>query len=179
MDNLIATTPCAGLLPITVGALILTEVEAGVITSVAPHAGQDKPVSAALKSAIGIALPAANRTTSKGSARAMWFGNSVAFVMGVAVPDVSGAALTDQSDAWAIVQLDGAGAEDVLTRLVPVDLRAAHFKKGHTARTMLAHMTASVTRTGAQTFEIMVMRSMAKTLVHDLSVAMTGVSARG
>lgn len=179
MVNLVAQTPCAGLLPRAIGGLTLTEVEAGVITSVAPLAGQAKPVSQAVKAAIGIALPGANRTTAKGGVRALWFGNGVAFVMGAALPAIAGAALSDQSDAWAIVQLDGQGAEDVLARLVPVDLRAATFKKGHTARTMLAHMTVSVTRTGAQTFQIMAMRSMANTLVHDLETAMTGVAARG
>lgn len=179
MVNLVATSPCAGLLPISIGGLTLSEVEAGPITSIAPFAGQAKAVSDAVKSATGIALPAANRMTSKGGARALWFGNGVALVMGADLPAIKGAAVSDQSDAWAVVQLDGQGAEDVLARLVPVDLRAAHFKKGHTARTMLAHLTVSVTRTGANEFQIMAMRSMAKTLVHDLETAMTGVAARG
>ena len=77
------------------------------------------------------------------------------------------------------VQLRGARAVDVLARLVPVDLRAAQFKRGHTVRTDLMHMTASITATGANTFLILVFRSMAQTLVHDLKTAMEGVASRG
>jgi len=39
-------------------------------------------------------------------------------------------------------------------------------------------MMASVTKTGADSFQIMVFRSMAKTLVHDLTTAMGNVNAR-
>ena len=89
-----------------------------------------------------------------------------------------GAAVTDQSDAWAVVALEGDAAEAVLARLVPVDLRVAVFAVGHVAKTMLAHLSVTITRTGQATFEIMVMRSMAKTLVHDLEVAARGLSLR-
>jgi sarcosine oxidase subunit gamma len=59
------------------------------------------------------------------------------------------------------------------------DLRAATFEPGHTAKTLLGHMTASVTRTGANAFEIMVFRSMAETLVEELTRAANAVAARG
>ena len=72
----------------------------------------------------------------------------------------------------------GTSAEDVLARLVPVDLRAGVFKKNHVAKTMLGHMAVTITRTDTATFEIMVMRAMARTLVHDLDIAMRGVAAR-
>ena len=84
----------------------------------------------------------------------------------------------DHSDAWAIVRLDGADAAAVLSRLTPIDLRATSFKKGHTARTLIGHMTGGVTRLGAQSFEVMVMRSMAATLVHDLVQAAENMDAR-
>jgi sarcosine oxidase subunit gamma len=60
-----------------------------------------------------------------------------------------------------------------------VDLRPQVFKRGHTLRTELKHMMASITRIGAQSFQIMVFRSMARTLVHDLKTAMEAVAARG
>ena len=88
-------------------------------------------------------------------------------------------AITDQSDAWAFMRLTGAGAEDVLARLVPVDLRLAVFMPGQTVRTELMHMMASITRSGDDSFDIMVMRSFAKTAVHDLHEAMKSVAARG
>ncbi len=181
MDKLKARTPCDGLLPLTIGSVTLSEEDAGAIHSVSPYKGQQKAVSDAMKTAHGMTYPAANRATGKAGARAIWFGYAHAMLMGPD-PDASlsqHAATVDQSDAWAVVRLAGAGAEDVLARLVPIDLRGAHFKRGHTARTLLFHMTASVTRVGENAFQIMVFRSMAESLVHDLKRAMEGVAARG
>ena len=48
-------------------------------------------------------------------------------------------------DGWACVRLDGSAAEDVLARLVPVDLRGSVFKRGHTAR---AQLKAIFSKTG-------------------------------
>ena len=181
MGDLIAKSPCAGLAPLTVGPFTLSEVDAGVMTSLAPNRGQEKAVSAALKDAHGMALPGPGRTTGKQGARAIWFARGHVMLMGPA-PDpalTAHAALTDQSDAWAVVRLEGPGVEDVLARLAPVDLRPRTFKRGHTLRTDILHMTGSITRVGDRALQIMVFRSMAQTLVHDLKTAMEGVAARG
>ncbi len=181
MGELIAKTPCEGLLPLNVGAISLHEVDAGAIYSVTPFKGHREALSQVLKSAHGMTCPAANRATGKAGARAIWFGHSAIMLVGP-TPDASlfeHAAIVDQSDAWAVVRLEGAGAEDVLARLVPVDLRPAHFKRGHTARSLLFHMTASITPVGDTAFQIMVFRSMVGSLVHDLKRAMEGVAARG
>lgn len=178
MVNLIARTPCAGLLPFTVAGATLTEVLPEAITFVAPFAGQDKAVSEALKSALGVGFPAPNRTSARAGARAVWIGPGQALILGPAIT-LAGAAIVDQSDAFACMALDGSAARDVLARLVPVDLRDGKFRRGHTARTLLNHMTCSLTRTGALRWEIMVFRSMAATAVHEVSEAMRGVAARG
>lgn len=176
--TLTATSPCAGLLPRTVGTCTLTETDLGLLTSVAPYKGN--AISEALKAAHGMAFPAPNRTTGKDGARAIWFGRELALLAGPA-PDATlanHAALSGQSDAWACVTLSGDDARAVLARLVPVDLSPASFKQGHTARTQLGHMTASITRTGNDSFLILVFRSMAATLVHDLVTAMESLAVR-
>ncbi|MCE8009370.1 sarcosine oxidase subunit gamma [Aestuariivita sp.] len=181
MVDLIAKSPCDGLLPKTMDGISLTEVEMTSITSVAPFKGREGALSEALKTAHGMAFPAPNRATGKEGARAVWFSRGQAVLIGPE-PDVAlgrFAALTDQSDAWSVVRLDGEGVEEVLARLVPIDLRPQSFKRGHTARTQLMHMTASITRVGERAFQIMVFRSMSATLVHDLETAMEGVAARG
>ena len=181
MAELLAKSPCEGLLPLTIGALALTEETPGAMTSLALRKGGEKPLSEALKAAHGMGFPAPNRATGKADGRAIWFGRGQAMLLGP-VPDPAlgaHAALTDQSDAWAIARLEGEGAADVLARLVPLDLRNTQFKRGHTARTELMHMMASVTRVGDKAFVIMVFRSMAATLVHDLKTAMEAVAARG
>ena len=75
--------------------------------------------------------------------------------------------------------LSGAASVDVLARLVPVDLRRTAFPQGHTCRTLVNHMTASVTRQDEDAFLILVFRSMAQTLVEELHEAMEAVALRG
>ncbi len=181
VDNLTAKSPFDGVLPVKIGSLTITEEEADVIHSVSPFKGQQKAVSELMSSAHGMGFPAPNRATGKAGARAVWFGPSQAMLIGTkpdaGLSDI--AAVVDQSDAWAVARLEGDGVEDALARLVPVDLRRQVFKRGHTARTLLFHMNASITRVGENAFQIMVFRSMAQTLVHDLKRAMEGVAARG
>lgn len=178
MAELLAKTPLDDMAPLTIGACTVTEVDLGTLTSIAPFAGAK--VAEAFKKAHGMAWPAPNRATGKDGARALWFGRDMALLVGPA-PDSSltkHAALTDQSDAWTAVTVAGSDAEDVLARLVPLDLSPAQFKRGHTARTQIQHMTGSITRTGADTFLLMVFRSMAGTLLHDLERAMASVASR-
>jgi sarcosine oxidase subunit gamma len=155
----------------------LSEVLPEAITSVAPYEGQGAAVSAALEKAARAAFPVPGRWTG-GETRIVWTGPDQAMVLGPRVAP-AGAAVTDQSDAWAVMRLEGQGAEAVLARLVPVDVRRVHFPPGHAARTMLHHMTCTLMRTGEHAFDIMVFRSMAATAVHHLEVAMKSVAAQG
>jgi len=175
-----ARSPLQGLVPLTVGHVTLSEAEPGRLTTLAPYRGRGKALSQALKAAHGMAAPAPNRATGRARARTIWFGREVILLAGPA-PDASLAglaALTDQSDAWACAVLEGRDAEAVLARLTPIDLRPGVFKRGHTARTDLQHMMASITRVGENAFLIMVFRAFGRTLVHDLRAAMEAVAAR-
>ncbi len=173
MVKLIALTPGKGLLPISEGGVAVTEMVLDRLVSVAPFAGKQKATSEALKAQCGGGLPAVNRRRGA----VTWFGHGIWMVAGDAALDGL-AAVTDQSDAWAVVSISGAGVEDVLARLVPVDLRLPVFKTNHVAKTMLGHMSVTITRTGPTEFEIMAMRSMATTMIHELQVAMRGVASR-
>ncbi len=176
MAKLIAKTPCGDTLPKTIGNVTLSEVLIDHMWSVAPYKRREKAVATAL----GATLPKPNRFTTKGDMRLIWAGQGVTLVIADRLPDMTDlAAVSDQSDAWAVVAVEGEDAAEVLARLVPIDLRRATFKTGHTARTMLGHMTATITRTGANRLEVMVMRSMAGTLVHDLTRAATLFAGRG
>ena len=180
MVDLIASRAAAGLVPVRTGALSLTGPELGALTSVSPRRGAEFALKDALQHAHGLGWPAPNRSTGNHGARLVWFGHAHALLIGPQpAPQLADhAALTDQSDAWVALQLAGAGGEDVLARLVPVDLRAAPFPPGHTARTLLGHANVSITRTGENCFLILGFRSMAKTLVHELEIAMAAVTAR-
>ena len=168
----------AGRAALTLAGVTLAEADLGQITSVAPFMGQDKALAKALK-VLGLSFPAPNQVSSKGGARLVWTGRDQAFLIGAAPQGLDGlAALTDQSDGWAALRLDGPGAGDVLARLYPLDLRAAAFPVGRVARAPLNHMSSILMRSGAQSFEMLVFRSMARTAWHEAEAAMRALAAR-
>lgn len=178
MPSLIETTPCEGLLPVSAGGVTLTEAGPARITSVAPLRGKARAVATALRK-LGLGWPEPGRSVRSDGAACLWTGRDQAFLIGASPDGLDGiAALTDQSDGWARMRLEGAGAEAVLARLVPLDLRAAVFPEGAVARSGLNHMMAVLTREGPDAFGIMVFRSMAGSAVHEIAVAMKAVAAR-
>ena len=176
MAELKEISPCAGLLPVQIGTVRVEEADVGSLCTLSPF-GEASPLGKALEKAHGVALPKPGRSTGQDGARCIWFGRKEVMLVGPAPHDYlrQSAAVVDQSDGWAAVNISGEDAVDVLARLVPIDLREAVFKRGHTARTPVQHMSASITRTGPQSFLILVFRSMAGTLVHDLTRAMEAV----
>lgn len=173
MASLIAKTPADGLLPVEIGETRLEERLYDAITWVAPFDGEADAVARA----IGLPFPAPGQMTGGGNHLALWTGPGQALVLGPPVAP-EGAAHADQSSGWVVLTLTGPAARDVLARLTPIDLRDASFPQAATARTLLGHMTVSLTRIGPETYEIMVFRSMTQTAVHDLTRAMKGVAAR-
>ena len=185
MADLIAEDLLAGRLPQTVGGVTLSTLDLGQVTSIAPYQDADPAVTALLRDAFGLTFPAPGEALGQdevpGAVRLIWAGARQALLCGAAPPAGLDrhAALVDQTDGHAMVRLTGGGAEAVLARLVPLDLREAAFATDRTARTHLGQMAASVTRAGADGFDIAVPRSMADTLLHDLLRAMAQVASRG
>jgi len=163
-----------------VGGVVLSEVEISEAWSVAPFRGREAAVDAAFRKAWGLGFPQPNEALGEGGRRVLWTGRGRALVCGSAVPVAVRkiAAVTFQGDGIAALGVEGGAVEAVLARLVPVDLSAAVFPTGRTARTFVGHMAAQVTRTGQEGFEIMVMRSMGRTLVHEVRRAAEMVAAR-
>lgn len=182
MVELASLSPCSELpLPLSHGHAHLHEVDLGPLASLAPFKDQQKAVSDTLQKKYGVGYPAPNEVQMRGAVKILWFGRDMALIAGVQ-PDPQLhrlAAITDQSDAWVAVELSGKNSVDVLARLVPVDMRATVARQGSTVRTLLGHMNASITPMGSDTFLILVFRSMAETLVHELQEAMEAVAARG
>ncbi|MEM9968081.1 MAG: sarcosine oxidase subunit gamma [Pseudomonadota bacterium] len=179
MGELKAKTPCDGMLPLAIGEARATETELGPLTLITSF-GDTGDLSQRLEQTHGIGWPNPNRSLGKEDARCVWFGRRAALLIGTPLTASLSeyAAIVDQTDAWAAVTLEGEDAEAVLARLTPVEIRAAHFKRGHTMRTQIMHMNASITRVGSTRFLILVFRSMAQTLLHDLKQAMAAVAMR-
>ncbi|OWU84425.1 hypothetical protein ATO6_12005 [Oceanicola sp. 22II-s10i] len=180
MAELVATSPAKGLLPVTIGGLTLSEPAHAMMTGISPHTGEVAQASALLKQATGCDLPAPNRLTRSGDAMALWTGRNRWMLIGAPAPEglAETAALTDQSDAWVAVTIEGPGAALVLARLCPLDLRDTAFPEGTATRSEIFHMQAIIARTGPASFLVLTFRSMAGTLVHDLTTAARAVAAR-
>ncbi|WP_420860741.1 sarcosine oxidase subunit gamma [Algirhabdus cladophorae] len=161
---------------VTHGDCRLSLMDMGQITQIMPFKGH----ASAVEAQIGMKLPQPNGTTTQQTKTVQWFGRGTYLLIGAApAPQMAKhAAISDQSDGWSIVSLQGAKCEDVLARLVPVDVRLSKFGIGQTARTLIQHMNGALTRTGTDQFELMVMRSMTQTLWHDVERAMQSVAQR-
>ena len=179
MLKLTTKTPLEDLLPISIGAITLSDETPAFMTLIDCPNGSEAKVSEALKKVHGIPLSAPNRTTARAKNRCLWFGKNhllLGFELDERLSKI--ARLTDVSDGYAVLRAKGKDIESVLARLVPIDLALSHFKRGHTARTLVRHTHASVTRVSDTAFLIIVSRSVAQTLVRDLTRAMTSVDAR-
>lgn len=179
MASLIETDPFGTLLPVAAAGCRLEAAPPGPVTAIAPFRGRAAAVSEAL-APLGLSFPGPGRSAAAGEARILWAGRELAFLAGVAAPAaLEGlAALVDQSDGWAVMALTGARHAEVLARLVPVDLRPAAFPPGAAIRAPVNQMPALLTRTGPETVEIWVFRSMAATAVHEIGAAMRALAAR-
>jgi sarcosine oxidase subunit gamma len=179
VPELIARSPLQGQAALDLGGCTLSEGHPGPITSVAPLAGQDKALARALKP-LGLGFPAPGRIVTGPAAQIVWTGRGQAFLIGAPPPAglAAAAATTDQTDGWACLVLEGAGAVAVLARLVPIDLRPAAMPPGQAARAPFNHMPAVILRDAPDRFRILVFRSMARTAWHEAAAAMAAVAAR-
>ncbi|WGW03838.1 sarcosine oxidase subunit gamma [Tropicibacter oceani] len=181
MAELMALSPCAGLLPVTHGDWTLSEVEAGHLTWLSPFKGQAAALGAALQKAHGLDWPAVGQVSTGKDACCFWSGRDQAMLMGPA-PDKGlrdHAAVSDQSDGWAVLRLTGAQGAEVLARLMPVDLRPVAFPVGSALRTQCQHVNVMVLRESAEAIVVLGFRSMSQTLVHEIAEAMVSVAAQG
>jgi len=179
--SLIETPALAGLgLPVEAGDARLSAAAPGRVTAIAPFRGRTAATGAAL-AALGLGFPAPGTSAAAGTARILWAGRGLAFLVGADPPaGLAGlAALTGQTDAWAVMALSGPAHAAVLARLVPLDLRPAAFAPGATARSTLVHCPVLLCRRDAATLEIWAMRSMAASAVHETQAAMRALAARG
>lgn len=179
MANLLATAPLGYMKPTVLAQTTLAQMDWAQITSIAPFAGREGDVTAAL-GALGLGFPAPNTFVCSGAACIAWTGRAQAFLIGADCPDLGdAAAITDQSDAWARMTLSGPAAVDVLARYVPVDLRLSALPVGAAIRSQLYHVPLCLMRSGADAFELLVFRSMAQTAWHEMETALKAIAARG
>lgn len=79
------------------------------------------------------------------------------------------AALVDQSDAKAVLVIDGKDNRALLSKGTAVDLHPDAFPEGKSVATMFNHFAIQLTRTGGDAFEIIVPRSFSESFFEELT----------
>lgn len=166
------------LFPISIGRVEAREVSDLYLTQISAKRGQQAAAEKALQQQLDLEWPKPGQFSQTKTARAQWFDHQHILIVGAPAKALEKTCwTTDVSDGWITLRLIGPDVRRVLARLTPIDLRSSAFKKGMTARTDLMHMQAAITCLGPDEFEVMVFRSMAQTLAHDLTRAMESVAA--
>ena len=179
MIKLLPKSAAAGLTPIKISNTKIMELDELALTSISVYKGKSKKLSEQLKKSHGMALPHNGRGTGREGARALWFGRHTLLVGPKCDEKLTKfAMLTDQSDAWVVLRMSGDLMEAMLMRLSPVDVRLKNFKTGSVVRTGLLHVNVTLHRIGANTIDVYGFRSMAKTLCHELTQALSKLAAR-
>ena len=83
-------------------------------------------------------------------------------------------AMTDQSDSWVVLALSGPQSRQTLERICPIDCSASAMPVGTTARTIMEHLGAIITRRpdgddGEPCFWLLSARSSATSFLHAIT----------
>ena len=165
----------------SIGTILIREGLVDHAISIAPFHDYDGHVSEALHRHFGLELPSAGHSNKTTEQDLFWCGRgqyiltSPSGITQILEPELSKyAALSDQSDAWAVLELRGEDADQVMARLCPLDVR--DMKDGHALRSEFAHMMSIILpRSGG--YDIWVMRSFGKTALHHLTIAAKSIAA--
>ena len=86
-------------------------------------------------------------------------------------PAIDGAMVVDQSHGRTLFRLTGPDCVAILMRGVAVDLGGGALPEGGSAAMAFGHLSINLARTGENTYEMIVGRSFAESLYHDVRQA--------
>ena len=84
--------------------------------------------------------------------------------------------INDQSDAWVVLDVQGALAVSALQRLCMLDIEGLSFTDHACARTMIAHMGMMLLRYSADHFMLLAARSFAASAWHEIETSLRYVA---
>lgn len=141
-----------------------------VIAISAPKSGE-AALETALQSALGLAWPLTGRSSVSEKHRLLGLSRDQAFLLfpheGAGAENVvaTGIAeagyLFDQSDAWAMLRLQGPHSRAALERICMLDLDDAAFPDGAVSRTLMEHLSVIILREARDRYLLMSPRSSA------------------
>jgi len=136
-------------------------------------------IADAVRAATGIELPVQpNTTATSGASTLLWLGPDEWLLSGEVARDASAAlvagcaALVDVSHGRTVIRVSGVRAREMLAKGLPIDLHPRTFGPGRCAQSALARCNVLVHQTDdAPTFDLYVMRSYGRSLMHFLCEA--------
>lgn len=141
----------------------LAAIRRPAIFSVLAHQGQEAAVKSGLDSIEGVQV----RDCAPGE----WLVVSTtlgAVVVENALAEIAGASVIDQSDGRALLRIHGPNVRKILAKCVAVDLHSDALPIGTSANMLCCHVAVNLARTGADTFEIVVVRSFCGSVFEDV-----------
>ncbi|MBB2202375.1 sarcosine oxidase subunit gamma [Gluconacetobacter tumulisoli] len=172
------------------GGIRITDMSGRQVAGVALLGGDRAALDATVRQAWGVDLPDTPRIVAGSGLTFAWAGPDQWLALSDAVDD-SGpdlehvlrttlgplAAVTDQGDSRVALRISGPGSRDALSRLLPIDLHPRAFSPGNTALTLAGHIGVQVWQVDScPTYDILVFRSFARSLHHDLCAAARGAA---
>jgi len=160
--------------------LTITECPDWAIASVAARKDAEKPLAAAFKKSMGLALPKSMKSKGKDGITVFWTGPNQYFVE-APIADNEGlagrlakalkktASVTEQTDGWVRFDVQGTGCSDVFERLCILDTRG--MEKGAVSRTILEHSGCFILCRTHAYFSLYGPRSTAASIHHGLVTA--------
>lgn len=111
-----------------------------------------------------------------------WFVAGNDTLANAAIRDLSNALdgrafVSDQSHGRVRIGVSGPLAAELLSKGTAVDLHPSAFPEGNAAMTLFGHISVQLTRTGAEDFELTVLRSFAESLYEELEALVLSLGA--
>ena len=137
---------------------------------------------AAAASAIGSALPGPGKAEIAGSSMTVWIqpsgwlvirprGPEGALAKALASATGDTVAVVDQGHGRSVLRISGSHAADVLAKGSRVDLHARAFPPGSAATTSIDHMTVTIVKVDASTFDLVLPGNFSEAFVDWLRMA--------
>ncbi|HEV7324827.1 MAG TPA: sarcosine oxidase subunit gamma family protein [Bosea sp. (in: a-proteobacteria)] len=154
------------------------------LVQVTARKGRQAELAAAIAKALALDLPEAGRVATASDMAALWLQPGCWLIEapagqrdelpGTLAQALKGiAAMVDQSHGRCVIEISGAEARAVLARLCRLDLHERVFQPGHSASTLVGHVSCLIHRLDGETssFRLLVGSTFAEWLLDELTAA--------
>ena len=150
-------------------SLVITELTGLGLATVACRKGQAAALSAAVRKAYGVDLPASSRVAQGAAVRfigygpGQWLAISEALAGELAAKLQGLASVSDQSGGRTVLRMGGNRARDVLAKGLPIDLDPRAFPLGSAATSAISHIGVQLWQADdTRSYDLAIFRSLSE-----------------